>query len=154
MSLMIYREYLADTHALVYLHMPELRDLLVLILSKIKIRVSPHTLAEFLAYIHFKHREAGVLESALNLLTRIYTVEELSEDVILKVSTMMSDLVRKGETVEFPELYNAALAALRNIPILTDDPLRYAKFMKYNVTAISIEDFVEQFKTVIASKST
>lgn len=154
MSLLIHKEYLVDTYALAYLHSPEMRDLLVLLLSKFKIKVSALSLTEFLAYLHFKHRDTFVLETALNLISKIYSIEGLDRDVILKASAIMSDLVSKGETIELVELYNATIASLRNVPIITDDPLRYAKYFKYNVTAISVENFVEQFKSMIESRLT
>ncbi|MEM4501539.1 MAG: hypothetical protein QW512_05350, partial [Thermofilaceae archaeon] len=57
-----YREVLVDTYALTYLHSQEVRNLLVLILSKFRIHVSVLSVQEFLSYIYYKLHDYSLLE--------------------------------------------------------------------------------------------
>ncbi|MEM4718121.1 MAG: hypothetical protein QXE81_05120 [Desulfurococcaceae archaeon] len=132
-----------------YLHSTEVRDLLVLILSKFKIHVAAFTLSEFLAYIYYKYQDYSILDKAMKMLHDLYVVETIDKEVVIRASLIIADLVTHGNEFNIVDVYNVSIATLRNLPILTDDPMRYYNYVKYNVSTISIEEFIDQFRKSI-----
>ncbi|MEM3346497.1 MAG: type II toxin-antitoxin system VapC family toxin [Desulfurococcaceae archaeon] len=146
---MPYREFLADTLALLYLHSTEVQNLLVLILSKFRVHVSVLTVQEFLAYVYYRFHDHRILENVSDVLHKLYVVESISKDTVLKASMNIVDLVKHNQDFDIVDLYNVVIATSRNIPILTTDPSRYLKYAKYGVTTVHVKDFVEQVKSAI-----
>ncbi|MEM0325547.1 MAG: hypothetical protein QW733_00750 [Desulfurococcaceae archaeon] len=144
-----YREFLADTLALLYLHSTEVQNLLVVILSKFRIRVSVLSVQEFLAYVYYRFHDHRVLENLSDVLHKLYVVEPIGRDIVLRASMIIVDLVKHNQDFDIVDLYNVVIATSGNIPILTTDPSRYLKYAKYGVTTVSVKDFVEQVKSAI-----
>lgn len=144
-----YKEILADSYALTYLHSQEMRNLLVLILSKFRIHVSVLSVQEFLSYIYYKLHDYSLLEKAADVIYKLYVVENIDKETTLRASMFAADLVKRNQEFNVVDIFNAAIAVLRNIPILTDDPSRYSNYARYGVTAISVEEFVEEFQAAI-----
>lgn len=132
-----------------YLHSVKVRDLLPLVLSKFKIHVSVFSLGKFLAYIYYKFSDHSVLDKTMELLYDLYVVENIEKEAVMKASLIIADLVTHGNEFNVVDVYNVSIVTLRNLPILTDDPTRYYNYVKYNVSTISIEEFIDQFKMSI-----
>ncbi|MEM1631032.1 MAG: type II toxin-antitoxin system VapC family toxin [Thermofilum sp.] len=117
--------------------------------SKFRIHVSVLSVQEFLSYIYYKLHDYSLLERAAEVLYKLYVVENIDRETALRAAMIAADLVKRNQDFNLVDVFNAAIAVLRNIPILTDDPSRYSGYARYGVTAISVEDFIEEFKATI-----
>lgn len=141
---------LADAYALSYLHSREIRDLLPLILFKVKIHVSILSVHEFLSYIFYKLHDSTLISQITELLFKLYVVERLEKDTIVHSAMILSDLLRHGVTPDIVDLFNVALAISKNMVILTSDPGIYTAFSKYGIAIISIDEFIKEFRSELA----
>ncbi|MEM3913612.1 MAG: hypothetical protein QXT75_06920 [Desulfurococcaceae archaeon] len=151
-TLIPYKDFLADTYALIYLHSLDTRDLLVLLLSKFRIHVSTLTLHEFLSYIYYKYHNYELLTKIIDLFYKLYIVENLDKETIIKSSLLLNDLVKHNVPFDLIDVFNVAIAMLKNIPVLTNDPERYRVFSKYGVVAISVEDLLSKFENLLRTQ--
>lgn len=147
-----YREFLVDSYALAYLYSLEEKDLLVLLLSKFKFHVSTLSLYEFLTYIYFKIHDYTKISSIVNFLLKVHVVDEVNTDIAIKASMITSDLLKHRIPYEIIDVVNTAISLVKNIPILTDNPDRYKTYLKYGITAYSIEDFIVKFKKLLEER--
>lgn len=139
-------DLLADTYALLQLYSPEIRDLLPLILFKYRIHVSILTIHEFLSYFFYKVHDSNLINQIVDMFYKFYIVEDLSRDIVIRGSMILSDMVRHGITPDSTDVLNVAIALFKNIVILTTDPTRYAAYSKYGAVVLSVEEFIKNFK--------
>lgn len=140
------KEYLLDTYGLLFLNSRELRNLLVLILSKYKMHITPLTLIEFLSYIHYKCHDHLLTDQVLKTMTKLYIIEDLDGDVMKKASMIISDLLRHHTEYSISDVINVSVALVRNLTILTDNPSIYSFHFRYGVNVKGIRDFVKEFE--------
>lgn len=145
-SISIQNEYLLDTYGLLFLNSRELRNLLVLILSKYKMHITPITLIEFLSYIHYKCHDHLLTDQVLRTMTKLYVVENLDEEVMRRASMIISDLLKHHMEYNISDVLNVSVALVRNLTILTDNPSTYVFHFRYGVSVQGIRDFVKDFE--------
>jgi len=144
-----HREFLIDSYALAYIHSLEEKDLVVLFLSKFVLHISTLSLQEFLTYVHFKSHDYTKIASIAQLFSKVYIIEDVDINVIIKASLITSDFLKHEMSYNITDVINAAISLIKNIPILTDDPERYKAYFKYGIIAYSIEELINRFKKLL-----
>ncbi|MEM1528913.1 MAG: hypothetical protein QXP03_00340 [Desulfurococcaceae archaeon] len=145
----VYENYLADSYALAYMHSSEVVNMLPLILSRFKIHVSVLSLHEFLSYTFYKTRDPRVLTQLCSLMFKFYVVENLNVEVLKHSAMLLADLLKHGITANAIDVFNASIAMVNNLVVLTDDVSRYNMFTKYGLIAMPIKEFFEKFKNEV-----
>lgn len=144
-----YKEFLADTAALLYLYSLQSRDLLVLMLSKFKIHVSTLSLAELFSFIYYKQHEYSAVSRVYGFVSKTHVVEPIEAQVALRASMIINDLVKHGQAFDLVDVFNVAVASAKNLPILTVDTERYQQYSKYGVTSLDVRDLLSDFEAYL-----
>jgi predicted nucleic acid-binding protein len=144
-----YKEFLADTAALLYLYSLQSRDLLVLILSKFKIHVSAISLAEFFSFIYYKQHEYDIVSRFYGFTSKTHIIEPIDAPTALRASMIINDLIKHGQVFDLVDVFNVAVASAKNIPILSIDTERYQQYSKYGVTSLDVRDLVSDFEVYL-----
>lgn len=135
------REVLIDTDVLILLVKTRL---LPEFLSKFTGHISVITLYEYIrgrAYFgHSVDDEKKYLES-------MFTVVGIDNRVIRKLCELYVELRRRGELVPDPNLINAAIAIVNDLPLATANIRHYQRLTKYGLRLITWEELKSQLET-------
>lgn len=148
-----YKEFLADTTALLYLYSLQSRDLLVLILSKFKIHVSTLSLTELFSFIYYKYHQYDTVSRLYEFISRTHIVEPVDATTALRASMIIDDLIKHGQAFDLVDVFNVAVASAKNIPILSIDADRYKQYSKYGVTSLDVRDLLSDFEAYLEKGS-
>ncbi|MEM1639969.1 MAG: hypothetical protein QXJ69_07895 [Desulfurococcaceae archaeon] len=102
--------------------------------------------------IYYKYHNYELLTKIIDLFYKLYIVENLDKETIIKSSLLLNDLVKHNVPFDLIDVFNVAIAMLKNIPVLTNDPERYRVFSKYGVVAISVEDLLSKFENLLRTQ--
>jgi len=142
------REFLVDSSALMYLHSHEVKEVLPLILYRVKFYVLTLSAYEFLTFIYLKFMRE-LKRSLLDTLSKLYEVISVDEQISEKASMIAADLLQHGVQVETVTVFNVAVALMKNLAILTEIPELYSPYSKYGVIVIDVKEFVKKFKETL-----